>query len=105
MKEKHKPKQFTDEELMELINSISGPTFKYMMKRISNKIITDKQYDNMPIDKFIAILVSALVPVNVNVINWISNFYTASTNEKIDTEMLIHGFIGQLNSQMGIILH
>lgn len=95
----------SSEEILELIDSIARPTFKYMMKRVSHQIMEKKDHEEMSVDTFISILIAAIAPVNVNLIKWISNFYTIKTGKNIDADRLMNGLIGQINSQLGIVLH
>lgn len=100
-----KYKEPSEEEVLELVGDIARTTFKYMMKRIDNKIMVNKSYQDIPIDTFICIILSALSCININSIKWISNFYTNKTGNVIDEERLVRGLIDQVNAQLDTVLH
>lgn len=97
----NKDNELSDEALMELIRIIGKPTLEYMLKRIQNKIVQDKNNSAMPINSFLSVIIGSLAIVNASTLRWISESTRARLGEPIDLDKLRLALIKNINDQIG----
>lgn len=91
--------QYENKEIQELIQRISGPTFKYFMKRVKKEIF-DTEYRDLSANAFTTIIVAAMASMDANYFRWIENCYEISSSRKMDFESLKISFITRLNENL-----
>lgn len=96
-----KDKEISDEQLMELIRIIGKPTLQYMLTRIQNKIVQDKNNSSMPVNSFLSVIIGSLAVINASTLKWISESTKARLGEKIDIDNLRLALIKNINDQLG----
>jgi hypothetical protein len=94
--------EINDEAMMELIRIIGKPTLEYMLKRIQNKIVQDKNNSDMPVNSFLSVIIGSLAIINASTLKWISASTQARLGEPIDLEKLRLALIKNINDQLGI---
>jgi nucleosome binding factor SPN SPT16 subunit len=95
---------FSEDELNELVKLIAEPTFKYMMKRVSNNILDDKHNNKMDIAEFLSVLCAAIASIDANALRWMENFYRIQSGQMIDFEKLRIAHTKNLHDQLKIVL-
>lgn len=93
-------REITGEEAYELIKKIAGPTFKYMMKRVHNEILSDKKYTNVSVNSLISVLMTTLATIDSNLLIWIATVYKNSAKRDVDMNQLINGLILNVTEQV-----
>ena len=96
--------KLTEEEMQEITKTIAEPTFKYMMKRVSNNILDDKHNQKMDINTFLSILCAALASIDANALRWMENFYMIQSGQLLDFEKLKDVHSKNLTSQLKVML-
>ena len=96
-----KDKEISDEQLLELIRIIGKPTLQYMLTRIQNKIVQDKNNSSMPVNSFLSVIIGSLAVINASTLKWISESTKARLGEKIDIDNLRLALIKNINDQLG----
>jgi len=94
--------EISDEEMMELIRIIGKPTLEYMLKRIQNKIILDKNKSSMRVNSFLSVVIGSLAVINARTLGWLSAATKERTGKAIDIENLRLALIKNINDQLGI---
>lgn len=97
-----KDKEISDEQLMELIRIIGRPTLEYMLKRIQNKIVQDKNNCSMPVNSFLSVIIGSLAVINASTLKWISESTKARLGTTIDIDNLRLALIKNINDQLGL---
>ena|SRR5436190_10338257 len=97
--------EYTDKEIMEFIRVIGKPTLEFMVKRIQNKIIQDKNNSKMPVNAFLLVIIGALTTINVSTLRWLSESSHPKIGESIDIDTLRLALIENLNGQLGITVN
>ena len=98
-------KEIDDEEMMELIRIIGKPTLEYMLKRIQNKIVQDKNNSSMPVNSFLSVIIGSLAIINASTLKWISASTKERIGESIDIEKLKLALIKNINDQLEVKVH
>jgi hypothetical protein len=94
--------EIDDEALMELIRIIGKPTLEYMLKRIQNKIVQNKNNSSMPVNSFLSVIIGSLAIINASTLKWISSSTQERLGEPIDLEKLRLALIKNINEQLGV---
>ena len=94
--------EIDDEALMELIRIIGKPTLEYMLKRIQNKIVQNKNNSSMPVNSFLSVIIGSLAIINASTLKWISSSTQQRLGEPIDLEKLRLALIKNINEQLGV---
>lgn len=99
-----KQNEISDEQLIELIRIIGKPTLEYMLKRIQNKIVQDKNNAKLPVNSFLSVIIGSLAIINSTTLKWISESTRARTGEPIgiDIDKLRLALIKNINDQFGL---
>ena len=97
-----KEPEISDEQLMDFIRIIGKPTLEYMLKRIQNKIIQDKNHSSMPVNSFLSVIIGSLAIINASTLRWISDATKPRLGEKIDIDNLRLSLFKNINNQLGI---
>lgn len=96
--------ELSEKEINEIIRTIAEPVFRYVMKRIQNKILLDKKRGTMSMNSFLSVFVASMASVDANLFRWAENFYHMKTNQPIDFDKLKITYFKNLNEQLKVIL-
>ncbi len=99
---KNETKELTPEEMTVLAKLIIAPTFKYMMKRVNNHILTNKEHSSMDINSFVILMLAILSSLDVTTLNWIEIFFKSKTGKNIESEKLRMSLFRFINDQLGV---
>lgn len=81
-------KEFTEDEMKEILVKIAEPTFKFLLKRINTKILDDETVNKMSLSCFLSILCGALALIDANALRWMENFHELQSGKKLDFDKL-----------------
>jgi len=101
----NKTLEMSDKDLQYFAKLIGAPTFNYMMKRIENHVLQDKNLSNISMNSFINIIIMVMASMDANTLKWIEEFFKLKTGEVIEIDKLKYALATNLNSQLGIEVH
>jgi len=97
-------KELTEKEMKELVITLAEPTFKFMMRRVSLKILDDTNHKTISINEFLTVLCATIATIDANALRWMERFYNIECGEKIDFDKLKMVHTKNLYDQLKIIL-
>ncbi len=102
---KKETRELTDKEVTEFVMTISEPVYKFMLRRIQNKILQEEDMQDISINSFITIIIVSLATMDANFLRWTQKFYRLTTGESVDFDKLRASFINYFNQQIGTSVH
>jgi hypothetical protein len=94
----------TDTEILELVQKLAEPTFRFMLRRIKKEILMGDTYSDMELNTFVSIVVASMVSVDANMLRWIEGFHKIKTNSEMNFSALKLIFIDKLNEQLKVLV-
>lgn len=95
-------KEFTEEEIIMIVRSISQPIFNYAIKRFVNKI---KEQNGMSLNTMVTVFLGSMATCDANLLRWVQSLGMAETGKDIYIEKLKEFFNKELIVQLEQKLH
>jgi len=95
-------KEFTEQEMIETVRSISQPVFNYAIKRFVKQI---KEHEGKSLNILITVFLASMASCDANLLRFIRNLGMSTTERNVDIEKLKAFFIKELNGQLVQKLH
>lgn len=99
------PEELSQEKVKKLVETIAAPTFKFLLKRIDNYIISNENNSDISLNAFMNVVLIAMASLDVNILHWLEKVSEAKTGEKINSNNLRSALIANINEQLGIKIH
>jgi len=95
-------KDLTEQEMIQMVRSISQPIFNYAIKRFIKQI---KEQPEISLNIIINLFVCSMATCDANLLRWIKSFTMAKTGKDINIDKLKDLFTKELNVQLVQKLH
>jgi len=99
-----KPIIFDEEEIQQIIRSISEPTFRFIMRRMKKTIYDHERYKQISLAQFMMVITWAMGSVDANMLRFLENFHKLQSGEALDFDMLRTLFVKGLYEQLDVVL-
>lgn len=95
-------KKLSQEEIRELVESISRPVFNYAIKRFAKQI---KSHDEMHINDLITVFLGSMATCDANLLRWVKTFGMNQTKQNVNMDLLKDFFMREVTQQLELKLH
>lgn len=95
-------KEFTEDEIIQIVRSISQPVFNYAIKRFVKQV---KEQTGMSLNTMITVFLGSMATCDANLLRWVKSFGMAETGKDVQLEKLKEFFNKELNVQLVQKLH
>lgn len=95
-------KKITQEQIVEIVKSISQPVFNYAIKRFVKQI---NMQEKMDINDIITIFLGSMATCDANLLRWIKAFGMSETKKNVNITTLKEFFMKEVNVQLEQKLH
>lgn len=96
--------ELSESQINHLVQTISEPTFKFMMRRVGKVIFEDPAYHGLGVNTFISILLNCMATTTAAEFNWIDIYMQKEIGEALDMEKARSLFTKRLYAALKIEL-